>query len=272
MPPVWVSFGRSLTGAAALLAVLALSRVSISGVRRYWREGLVVAVFNAALPYTIFALGETFIPSALAGILNGTLPLWTALMAPFWVEAERLSPRQVAGLLVGFGGVVVLARPSGNVLNGNFVGVLLIAGATLSYAFAAHYSRRALEHVPPQLSAFMQCVGASLLLLPLAAAFHPTHLPSANALLSVTALGVGGTGIAMTLAYWLIKRIGASRVTVVTYMIPPFAVFWGFVALHERPDLTIGVALVLILSGVFFITRPAPRMVEVPAQEVMQQA
>jgi drug/metabolite transporter (DMT)-like permease len=272
MPPVWVAFGRSLTGAAGLLLVLALSRVSVRSIRRHWRAGLVIALFNAALPYTIFALGESFIPSALAGILNGTLPLWTALMAPFWIEAERLRARQIAGLLIGFGGVVVLARPSGNLLNTNSVGVLLIVGATLSYAFAVHYSRRALQQVPPQLSAFMQCFGAALLLLPLAVIFHPAHAPSLNASLSVVALGVGGTGIAMTLAYWLVQRVGASRTTVVTYMIPPFAVFWGFAVLHEKPDLTVAAALLLILSGVFFITKPAPRVVPAPAVELVHEA
>ena len=140
MPAPWVSFGRSLAGAASLIIVLLLSRVSLSSLRRHWRTGLVVAIFNAALPYSLFAYGETTIDSSLAGILNATLPLWTALMAPLWIEAEVLTSRQLAGLGLGFAGAVIAAHPSRDLLHGNSVGAFLCLGATLSYAFSTHYS------------------------------------------------------------------------------------------------------------------------------------
>jgi drug/metabolite transporter (DMT)-like permease len=272
MPPVWVTFGRSVFGAAGLVAVLFFSRVSWRGIRRHWRSGLVVAVFNAALPYTLFAFGETFIDSSLAGILNATLPLWTVLMSPLWVEAERLVPRQLVGLALGFSGAVVVAHPGRNLLAGNSIGAFMCLGATLSYAFTTHYSRRHFQQTPPQLTAFMQCVGAALLLLPLAVLFHPSRVPSSGAIGAIAALGVGGTGIGMTLAYRLVKRIGASRTTVVTYLLPPSALFWGFVVLHERPDATVFLALALILSGVFLINaRRVPAREKIGPEETLPE-
>src|SRR5439155_7298363 len=135
------------------------------------------------------------------------------------------------------------------------IGVVMCLGATLCYAFSTTFSRRAFQQGPPQLSAFLQCIGAALVALPLALVFRPSQVPSLAAVGSVAALGVGGTGIAMTLAYRLVKRVGASRTSIVTYLLPPFALFWGFLILRERPGLPVLLALALILSGVFLITR-----------------
>ncbi|HEV3231160.1 MAG TPA: DMT family transporter [Candidatus Dormibacteraeota bacterium] len=252
-PPVLV-FGRTAMGAVAVYAALRLGGIPLRGIRRHWRAGLVVAVANAALPYSLFAFGERFIDSSLAGILNATLPLWTALMAPLWIEAEALRPRQVAGLALGFAGAVVAARPTGGILSASLVGAGACLVATLSYAFATHYSRRAFAGLPAQVPAFMQCAGAAVILLPLAVLLHPARMPSPAALGAVAALGLGGTGLAMIMAYRLIARIGASRTTVVTYLLPPAAVFWGFVVLHERLTVYTVLALVLILGGVYLIT------------------
>jgi drug/metabolite transporter (DMT)-like permease len=256
MSPVFMVFGRSLSGAVAVFIILRVTRVPLRGLRTHWKPGLVIAVFNAALPYTMFAFGETRIESSLAGILNATLPLWVALMAPLWVEAESLSLGRVAGLLLGFVGVVILARPSNGVFASSVIGILAILGATVSYAFASHFSRRFFQNVPPQIPALLQCVGATLILLPLAVVLHPARVPNLAAIGSVLALGLGGTGLAMILAYRLIKRVGASRTTIVTYLLPPFAILWGWLILHERPTPTVFLALAFILSGVFVITRP----------------
>jgi drug/metabolite transporter (DMT)-like permease len=255
MSPVFMAFGRTLVGALAVLVILRLSRVPLAQMRRHWRAGLVIAIFNAALPYSLFAFGESFLDSSFAGILNASLPIWTVLMGPLWAEAETLTPARILGLGLGFVGVMVLARPTSGLVTANTIGVLACVAATWSYAFATHYSRRHLQDVPPQLSAFMQCLGAALLLLPLLLISHPTRMPSVAAIGSVLALGVGGTGIAMILAYRLIKRIGASRTSVVTYLVPPSAIFWGWLVLGEKPGPITFLSLALILLGAYLITR-----------------
>jgi drug/metabolite transporter (DMT)-like permease len=101
----------------------------------------------------------------------------------------------------------------------------------------------------------MQCAGAAAVLLIPALVSRPAHVPSLLAIGAVLALGFGGTGLAMVLSFRLIQRIGASRTSVVTYLLPPFAIFWGWLFLHERPGPVTFVSLALILSGVFLTTR-----------------
>ena len=270
MSPVMLVFGRCLAAALGLLVVIAFSRISLSSLRHHWKAGIAIAVFNAALPYTLIAFGEQYIDSSLAGILNATAPLWTALLGPFWAEADRLTLRQVAGLVLGFLGIVVLARPTGNVFSSNTLGILAVVAATLCYGWATHFSKRAFQETPPQVPAFLQCILAAVVLAPLAVVFRPDHFPSLGAIAAVVWLGLGATGLAMVLAFHLIKRVGASRTIVVTYLIPPFALVWGIAILHEHIGVEVLIALVLILGGVFLITRPgAPRTSRVGVDEAL---
>ncbi|HEY8739754.1 MAG TPA: DMT family transporter [Candidatus Dormibacteraeota bacterium] len=262
IPPVAMVFLRTLSAALALAVYISVTRVSWRQTARLWKPGLVIALLNAAVPYVLIASGERYIDSSLAGILNATAPLWTALLAPLFAEAEQLHPRQGIGLAMGFVGVVILAHPTGSLLNSNFLGVLAVIGATLAYAIATHYSKRHFQDVPPQVPAFLQCALAAVLLAPLLLVSHPAHVPGLGAVAATLWLGVGATGLAMVLSFRLIQRVGAGRTIVVTYLIPPMALLWGFFLLHERPAPAVFVALALILGGVFFITR---RRTAIPA-------
>jgi drug/metabolite transporter (DMT)-like permease len=255
IPPIAMVFLRTLAAALALAGYMRFTAVSIRGALRLWKPGLVIALLNAAVPYVLIASGEQYIDSSLAGILNATAPLWTALLAPLFAEAEQLHRRQGIGLVLGFAGVVILARPTGSVLNSNFLGILGVIAATLSYAVATHYSARRFQDVPPQVPAFLQCALAAVLLAPLVVVVHPARLPSLGAFASTIWLGVGATGIAMVLSFRLIQKVGAGRTIVVTYLIPPSALLWGALFLHERPTPSVYLALLLILGGVSFITR-----------------
>jgi len=260
MSPVFLVFGRCLAAAVGLAIALPLARIPMAALRRHWKAGLVIGVFNAALPYSLIAFGEKSIDSSLAGILNGIAPLWTAMLAPFWAEADGLHPRQYGGLALGFIGVVVLARPSGGILRSSSIGVMAVVAATLSYAFATHFSKRFFQETPPLVPAFLQCALGALILLPLAVATAPTKSLSLLAIGSVVWLGLGATGLAMVIAYRLIKRVGANRTIIVTYLIAPFALVYGVVLLHENLNVSTVLALVLILSGVFLNTSSSRRL------------
>jgi drug/metabolite transporter (DMT)-like permease len=257
MSPIFLVFGRCLAAAVGLGIALPLARIPLGALRRHWKAGLVIAVFNAALPYTLIAFGEKSIDSSLAGILNGTAPLWTAMLSPLWAEADRLHPRQYAGLAIGFVGVVVLARPSGGIFSSSSIGVMAVVGATLSYAFATHFAKRFFQEAAPLVPAFLQCALGALILLPVAIATAPVRPLSLRAIGTVVWLGLGATGLAMVLSYRLIKRVGANRTIVVTYLIPPLALVYGAVLLHENVSVTTILALLLILSGVFLNTSAA---------------
>ncbi|MDQ6749027.1 MAG: DMT family transporter [Candidatus Dormibacteraeota bacterium] len=270
--PVSMVCLRTLAAALALGLYLRLTHVPLRGALRLWKPGLVIAVLNAALPYTLIATGEKYINSSLAGILNATAPLWTAILAPLFAEAEQFHPRQGLGLAMGFAGVVILAHPTGSLFSSNFLGAMAVIAATLAYAIATHYSVRHFQGVPAQVPAFLQCAGAAVLLAPLVLVSHPSRMPSLGALASTLWLGVAATGVAMVISFRLIQRVGASRTMVVTYLIPPSALFWGVVFLHERPSPAVFVALVLILGGVFFITRKRASPAKVAPEGVPSQA
>jgi drug/metabolite transporter (DMT)-like permease len=260
IPPVAMVFLRNLSAALVLGIYLRVTHVRMRDALRLWRPGLVIAVLNGSLPYVLISASELYIDSSLAGILNATAPLWTALLAPLFREAEGIHRRQAVGLAMGFAGVVILARPSGSMFSSSFLGVMAVVAATLSFATATHFSKRHFQDVPPQVPAFVQCALAAVVLSPLLIISHPSHFPSLGALAATLWLGVGATALAMVLAFRLIQRVGASRTIVVTYLIPPSAILWGAVFLHERPAPVVYVALALILGGVFFITRaPALR-------------
>jgi drug/metabolite transporter (DMT)-like permease len=255
IPPIALVFGRCFSAAVAVAIYLRATRVPVSQIMSVWRPGLVIGVLNAALPYFLIASAEQYVDSSLAGILNATAPLWAALLGPLWAEADRLHWRQWFGLALGFAGTVVLARPTGNLLSSSFLGALAVVAATLSYAIATHYSKRHFKDVPAGVPAFLQCAFGAVVLAPLLIFSHPTHVPSLVAIGAMLWLGVGATGIAMVISFWLIKRVGANRTIVVTYLLPPVALLWGVLLLHEHPTLAAVAALVLILAGVFFITR-----------------
>src|SRR5258708_39555411 len=99
-------------------------------------------------------------------MLNGCAPLWTAVLAPLWAEADGLRPRQLGGLALGFLGIVVLARPTGGVFNSSSLGVLAVVVATLSYAFATHFSKRYFQASPPLVPAFLPFAFGALVLMP----------------------------------------------------------------------------------------------------------
>ena len=137
---------------------------------------------------------------------------------------------------------------------------MAVVAATLSYAFATHFSKRFFQKTPPLVPAFLQSALGALILLPLAVATAPTKSLSLLAIGSVVWLGVGGTGLAMVVAYRLIKRVGAHQTIIATYLIPPFALVYGVVLLHENVSVTTVLALLLILSGVFLNTNSARRL------------
>jgi drug/metabolite transporter (DMT)-like permease len=175
-------------------------------------------------------------------------------LAPLFAGADRFHPRQGIGLAMGFAGIVILARPNGNLLSSSFLGALAVVAATLSYGISTHYAHRHFPDVPAAVPAFLQCFWGAVVLAPLLLVSHPSRVPSITAIASVLWLGVAATGIAMVISFWLIKRVGASRTIVVTYLIPPVALLWGVLFLHESATLPTLGALVLILGGVYFIT------------------
>jgi drug/metabolite transporter (DMT)-like permease len=221
-----------------------------------------MAIFGSLLPWFAFGFGELSISSALASILNATTPLWTAVFAYWVTPAERPSPLNYLGVAVGFLGTGIVIAPDliGHPLRATTLGTLAVAGAAASYAVAALVQRRRLRGVSPLQVGFWQlALTAPLAFIVAFPTIGATRL-GWTSIMAMLALGVGGSGIAYLLYYFMMNTLGATRATTVTFLLPVTAVFWGASLLNESITLPILAGMVVILLGVFLTSRPrSPR-------------
>src|SRR5205823_8715407 len=143
VPPLTYVWLRLTIAAAAMWLVLRFRGEKLGLPRSAWGSILLLALLNNALPFTLFGWGQTHIASGLASILNATTPIWGVLVAHFLTHDERMSPRKIAGVLLGFGGVAVMIGPSLlSSLGSSALAQLACVTASLSYALAAVWARR----------------------------------------------------------------------------------------------------------------------------------
>lgn len=256
--PAGVGAGRCVFGVLALLPVAwAMRHQFPRGKRTIAALGL-LGLLNMAAPWTLFPLGEQHVTSGIASIDNSTTPLWTAMFAAFLIGHEPLRRGQLAGLLLGFCGVVVLVGDDlANLDSDAIIGTLALLGATMCYGLAAVSVRRWLLHVPAVPLAITQVAFASLALVPVAfvgGAFDGVQM-GAKEWASLGALGALGSGFAILAYMWLIREVGAVRASVVTYLLPPIGVFLGWLFLDESLGWNLVAAIALVAGGVALVQR-----------------
>ncbi len=242
---------RIVLGALFLLPFLWRFRARIDA--RLWLRFAIVGALNSAIPFTLFAWGAERAPAGVGAIANSLTVLFTALVG-LLVYGDRIGARRVAAIAGGFVGVVVLA--SGKTAGDN-VAAAAIAGAiaSLTYGFAAQFTRRWFAEVPP-LAAVAGTLGCSALMVaPFAALAWPSASPPPLSWVCAALLGVLCTGIAYAVFFRLIQRVGAARASTCTYLVPLFGVFWGWLLLGETPTATMLAAGALILGCVVMSSR-----------------
>ncbi|MGW0894632.1 DMT family transporter [Saccharopolyspora sp. NPDC002578] len=253
LSPVQVAFTRIALGAAVLVVLCALRGIRLRGDRRLWAHVAVAGFFASALPWVLFSMAERTVDSGLAGVLNATTPLWTILFGFLAGTQRDVPPRMLAGLAIGFGGVLLIMAPWDATASG--IGLLACLGATASYGIAyVHIGRNLTASrdggpAPvPLATAGMQLVAATGIA---AFALPLDGLPPVRfdlvALLAVAVLGVFGTGVGFALNYRLIADEGPTAAATVTYLMPIVSVLLGALVLGEQigPRVVLGIALVL---------------------------
>jgi drug/metabolite transporter (DMT)-like permease len=215
---------------------------------RAWPKLALIGAINSAVPFVLFAWGAERAPAGVGAICNAMTVLFTALVGAT-VFGERIGFARAITLATGFAGVVVLA--SGRIAGAD-IGPAVLAGSTaaLLYGVGIQLVRRHLTGLPATAVAPATLACAAVLMLPFGIAQWPAHAPSAQAWWSVALLGVVCTGIAFVMYYRLIARIGASRASTVTYLVPLFGVAWAWWLLGEAPTVRMVVAALLILGSV----------------------
>jgi drug/metabolite transporter (DMT)-like permease len=268
LSPVVVAFGRVVLGSLILLPI-AWQRGALKTLGKHKAAICAFALAEFIVPFSAISFGERWISSSVTGILIAMVPLSIALIQRFFGVHERLGTWRIAGLALGFVGVVALlgfGTISGP-LGWAGVGCMLVA--TLGYAIGPLIIQRHLSGLDPfgPLAASL-LVSSVVLLVPALLAF-PTRLPSALVLTSMTMLGAVCTALAMLLMFYLVGHAGASRAAVITYINPAVAALLGISLLHERLGPGGILAFVCILLGSWMATRGAAnrhgRMVEAAA-------
>lgn len=261
LSPMQIVLGRMCIGALVLLGVVGLRRLRLPTGAALWGRFTVAAVFANALPYYLFAWAELTVPSNVAGALTASAPLFTLGAAVlFGQEPRPLSRGRLAGLVLGFAGVLVVLAPwRADDALGSLAGQLACLAASASYALAYVYMARAITPagLDQLVNAATQLTAASVLLLAAApfAATGPVRLDAAVAG-SVLALGVLGTGVAYLLNYRLIADEGPTTASVVSYLLPVVAVALGVATLDEPFTWNLVAGTAVVLAGVALVRVP----------------
>lgn len=260
VPPFTIVFVRTALAGIVLYAVVRLRGSRMPPPGAIWGSFLVMGLFNGAIPYSLINWGEIHIEAGLGAIFNSMMPLFTVVFAHFATRDERFSRRKLAGVGLGLAGVVMLMGPS--VLKGlgsHVLGQLAVAGAAASYAVAAIYGKRLGKDTPFILATGQMAAGALLIAPFMITVDKPWALsPDMPAVFCLLLLAVTNTALAYVLYYRLLAQVGATRLSLVTYIIPISGVFWGWLVLGERLGWTAFAALGLILASVATVSDMLP--------------
>ena len=210
---------------------------------------LILAVFNNALPFTMFSYASLGATSNMLGILNGTTAFMTMVVAYFWLK-EGISVKQVAGLALGFCGILVLVNPA----NGSITSASAMFALTgaLCYSFCAAYIQKYQLNANKFVLIGWSMLFGGVMMIPLALFNLPDHMPSSDSFLALLWLGGVSTGLAYLGYVRLIERIGAVRSSTVTYLLPVFSILWGSIFLQESITWIIFSGFMFVMIGMYF--------------------
>jgi len=265
LPPLTVVLLRVALAAMILLPVLRAYQIRFPVGLSGWKPFFAIALLNNVLPFSLIVIGQTYIPSGLASILNATTPLFTVLVMAAAGD-EKLHARRVVGIVTGLIGVIILHGQDlhgqgvhgqdPGFQSGEGVGILLCLAAAFSYGLSALYARRKLSNSPPLATATFQLLASALMMTIVAAVFErPWQLPmpGVTTWLAMIGLSALSTALAYIVFFQVLRRSGSTNVMLVTLLIPVTAILLGYLVLGESISLreiigalVIGSALLLM--------------------------
>ena len=252
--PGVIVWGRVTLGAMTIWPLAALSGAT-AAIRSHLKPLVITGVVQIAAPITLITVGQQWIASSLAGVLNGSVPIFLALFAIVLDRSERPTGMRMAGIALGFAGVLAVYGLDVGTDPYALLGAICLTGSSIGYAIGPLYAKSRLAGVEPLGIVAVLLTTASVATLPLALLELPDAVPGPAALGSVAMVGVVGTGLAFALYYRIMQTIGPARTSVVAYLIPAVAVVYGATLLDEPIGGGIAIGLVLILVGSYLTAR-----------------
>jgi drug/metabolite transporter (DMT)-like permease len=258
LPPFTLITLRLLFGFILLSTVVAIAREPLPRDPKTYGHLIVMGAVNIAIPFSLITWAELTVDSALAAILTAPVPLFVIVIAAIFLRDERITINRLAGLAVGFVGVAILVGfDPAEVTAGNLAGEIALIGATLSYACGAVYARRNIHGLRPMIPAVFQVGFALTMVSVLAFVFErPIEVVSRitpEALFAVVWLGILGSGLAYLLFFRTLGRWGATRTSMVAYLLPVFGIALGVYFRNEPLTIPLLVGTALVIGGVALV-------------------
>lgn len=244
---------RVLFGLLTGLAVALIWRVPLPRSAATWKVFGLLGLINIAIPFFLITWGEQSIDSAVASILNATVPIFTVILAHFFTSDDRMTTPKVLGVLVGFIGVAILFSEDLHAgVNVSLLGQAAVVVASFSYAVSYIYARLNTQNVRGEIRGALPLVSATAVMWVLApVAESPLKIPSLPITwIGLLWLGVLGSGLALIMQYYLVHEIGPTRATLVTYIFPLGGVLLGVIFLNEHLSWQLIAGAVLIISSI----------------------
>lgn len=252
--PLWVAAGRVTIGAAICWVVFFTTRKKLPTDPKLYVQFLILGILNYAIPFALFPFAEQTVASSIVGVINGMTPMTTVIVSQLWPGGEKATWNKVVGVAIGFAGAVILSLPSLGVgASAQVIGLLAAFVATLCYALTLNYARR-FAKVEPYAVASSSLTGAALVSIPIALFFSGIPvitLPETWA--ALFGISVFSTSFSFLLVYWLLPRVGATNLSLNTFITPISAILLGVLVLHERFELVHILGIIVIFLGLVFI-------------------
>jgi drug/metabolite transporter (DMT)-like permease len=252
----WLVFGRVGIGALFLYAVVRYLNKEV-GLRLHWKHYAMMAFFNSALPFFLYAEATLSLNTSQLSVLNATAPAWAYLIGVI-IKNEAFNVTKILGLLIGFAGVFIILDKGNFDFDIDYRGAAMALMATFCYGVATNYAK-SMKQIDPYANAFGSMVFSSLMILP-ALPFFPIKAElTLPVLVSMLALGILCSGVAYMLYFRVVNTMGATSALTVSYLIPMFGTLWGILILDEAVTSNGILGAVVVLVGTYIVTRTASK-------------
>lgn len=255
LPPLTVILVRVAVAALVLWPVLKIAGLRLPSTVSGWVPFVGMGLLNNVVPMSLIATGQTSITAGLASVLNATTPIFAVIILAVSGD-ERLTLGRIAGVALGFAGVVVVRMEAVGMTGRESLGIALCLAAALSYGLSGLWGRRMLAGIPPLVSAAGQLTASSLVLVVLASIIEQPWtlpMPGAATLLALLGLAVMSTALAYILFFQILARSGAVNVMLVTLLVPVTAIILGHLLLGEALTLSEIIGALIIGSALLLL-------------------
>lgn len=252
--PILVSSLRLLGAALFLFIYMVLSKMKIAfkGNILFF---ITIGLINSAIPFVMYSFASLNIDASLSGTLNSSSPMFGALFG-YLLLKNKLEVKQIVGLVIGFIGVMVVSSASlGSGSTGVILSVLACLFAATCYGLAGTLIKKRIIKVDPTSLTFGALLFAGLFLLPFSFFYDITTTIQVNHILYMAFFAILCTAVPFIIYFQLIQDVGAVKALMVTYLMPLFTVLWSYIFLAESAGINVYIGLVVILIGVYLISR-----------------